>query len=662
MRTTWDRVLIAGDAVAAGTETAYRAVAAAPGEAHGIRADLCETHPGGIEPGEPILRLGHLTDLHLADTQSPLRLDFAMQVGERSPGWGGAVTYTFRPHELLTAHAADAMLRTLRGLDLDLCVVTGDSTDNAQANELATFLALMNGRDVAPVSAGGVYLGPQSAEWGDPWYWVPDVPGDRYQHRWGYPHVPGLVDAAATPFRASGAGVPWIGCLGNHDVLVGGTTAVTDELSAIAVGDRKAVRLPADLGDERELELYLRDPVRLFSGPGVRVTADPGRRLLRTRDIVRAHLGAAVDLGGGVGGGVGADLGGEVGGAVGGTLSVPAHRVGTLPRGAGHTYRVGEATGDGSGAGAGPGGGEAAGTGSVGGEVGGAVGGTLSVPAHRVGTLPRGAGHTYRVGETTGDGGAGARPGGGVGPGTGSGGGAGMDAGATTATGAGPVGHGFTEANLRAGTAYYRYDPVPGVRVLVLDTNHRRGMWDGNVDRVQLEWLADELRGLGGADDPLVVIASHHATPSLGNGYGVCPDDEAAVAFAGELLEVALGCPNVVLWLNGHHHANRVVAHHRPGGGGLFEVTTASMVDWPTQARVIELVRQPGGILRITSTIVDHNAPLDPGPRPRTPGELASLHRQLAANDVWRGGARQGLTGTPPDRNVHMLVPLGRPM
>ncbi|WP_053207769.1 metallophosphoesterase [Jiangella muralis] len=527
MRTTWDRVLIAGDAVAAGTETAYRAVSAAPGEAHGVRADLCETHPGGIEPGEPILRLGHLTDLHLADTQSPLRLDFAMQVGERSPGWGGAVTYTFRPHELLTAHAADAMLRTLRGLGLDLCVVTGDSTDNAQANELAMFLALMDGGDVAPVSAGGVYRGPQSAEWGDPWYWVPEVPGDRYQHRWGYPHVPGLPAAAAAPFRAAGAGVPWIGCLGNHDVLVGGTTAVSDELDAIAVGGRKAVRLPADLGDERELELYLRDPVRLFSGPGVPVTADPERRLLRTRDIVRAHLG---------GGSVGTDAGGG---------------------------------------------------------------------------------------------------------------------------GAGPAGHGYTDANLRDGTAYYRYDPFPGVRVLVLDTNHRRGMWDGNVDRVQLEWLADELRGLRGDDDPLVVIASHHATPSLGNGYGVCPDDDAAVAFAGELLEVALGCPNVVLWLNGHHHANRVVAHHRPSGGGLFEVTTASMVDWPTQARVIELVRQPGGMLRMTSTIVDHDAPLDPGPRPRTPGELASLHRQLAANDVWRGGARQGLTGTPPDRNVHLLVPLG---
>ncbi|WP_157987721.1 TIGR03767 family metallophosphoesterase [Jiangella endophytica] len=522
MRTTRDRVLLAGDAVASGTETAYRALAAAPGEAHAIRADLCAMHPGDVGPGRPILRLAHLTDMHLADTQSPLRLDFAMQVGERSPGWGGAVTYTFRPHELMTAHAVDAMLRTLRGLDLDLCVVTGDSTDNAQANELATYLALMDGGEVAPVSAGGVYRGPQSAEWGDPWYWVPDVPGDRYQRRWGYPRIPGLTAAAAAPFRAAGAGTPWIGCLGNHDVLVGGTTAVSDELDAIAVGGRKAVGLPAGLGDERELELYLRDPVRLFSGPGVDVPADPERRLLRTRDIVRAHLGR--------------------GGAP------------------------------------------------------------------------------------------------------------------------GPAGRGYTADNLRAGTAYYRYDPVPGVRVLVLDTNHRQGMWDGNVDRAQLEWLADELRGLDGPDDPLVVIASHHATPSLGNAYGVCPDDHAAVAFAAELLEVALSCPNVVLWLNGHHHANRVVAHHRPRGGGLYEVTTASMIDWPTQARVIELVRQPDGVLRMTSTIVDHDAPLDPGPDPRSPGELASLHRRLAANDVWRGGARQGLTGTPPDRNVHLLVPPVRPV
>jgi hypothetical protein len=143
----------------------------------------------------------------------------------------------------------------------------------------------------------------------------------------------------------------------------------------------------------------------------------------------------------------------------------------------------------------------------------------------------------------------------------------------------------------------------------------------------------------------------------MGNGYGVCPDSPSGVAYADELLDAALSCPNVVLWLNGHHHANRVVAHHRQGGGGLFEVTTASMTDFPTQARVMELVRQDDGVLRITSTIYDHAAPLDPGPEPADVAGLASLHRQLAANDAWRGGARYGLGGTPVDRNVHLMVP-----
>ncbi|NED98015.1 hypothetical protein G1H11_22205 [Phytoactinopolyspora alkaliphila] len=513
---TTERTLVIGRPIRYGLEHPYFGFDEAPGEAHGVRADLV---PGAVVgPGRPLLRSAHLTDLHIADTQSPLRLDFAAKTAIERPGWGGAATYAFRANELLTSHAVAAMVETLSRLELDVAVLTGDSVDNAQFNEVEVYLSVMDGGVVRPVSAGGVYHGPQSPGWGDPWYWVPETGDSRYQRLWGYPTLPQVIPAASKPFDSPGVGAPWLACLGNHDALVGGTTAPSRDLSLIATGDSKPVALPDGIVAGEELTTFLARPSAIFSGPAREVSPDPERHLVDTAGYVAAHR---------------------------------------------------------------------------------------------------------------------AREG-----------------------GPGPAGHGFTESNQDTGTGYFRHDPAPGVCILVLDTNHREGMWDGSIDREQLSWLADELRALTGPDQPVVILASHHGTPSMGNGYGICPDSPAGVAYAAELLEVALSCPNVVLWLNGHHHANRIVAHHRRGGGGLFEVTTASMTDYPTQARVLELIQQDDGVLRITSTIVDHGAPLDPGPEPTDVAELASLHRQLAANDVWRGGARYGLGGTPVDRNVHLMVPL----
>jgi predicted MPP superfamily phosphohydrolase len=151
---TADRILVSGRPVQAGTDALYRAVTEAPGEAHGTRAELVSG--GRVAAGRSLLRLAHLTDLHIADTQSPLRLDFAARTASERPGWGGAVTYSFRPNELLTSHAVAAMVETLSRLDLDLAVVTGDNVDNMQQNEIDVYLSAMDGGLVRPATAGGV--------------------------------------------------------------------------------------------------------------------------------------------------------------------------------------------------------------------------------------------------------------------------------------------------------------------------------------------------------------------------------------------------------------------------------------------------------------------------------------------------------------------------
>jgi len=216
---------------------------------------------------------------------------------------------------------------------------------------------------------------------------------------------------------------------------------------------------------------------------------------------------------------------------------------------------------------------------------------------------------------------------------------------------------GFAEENQQQGTAYYAYDASPEVRVIVLDTNHRQGHWDGSIDRAQLEWLREQLASLGRPDDPYIVLASHHATPSINNNYGVCADTAHSEAYANEILALALECPRVVLWLNGHHHANRIAAHFRAGGGGFFEVTTTAIVDFPGQARVLDLWERPDGTVEVVSTMYDADVPLVPDHEALDFRNLASLHREVAANETWRGAARQGLGGLPTDRNARMLLP-----
>ena len=221
-----------------------------------------------------------------------------------------------------------------------------------------------------------------------------------------------------------------------------------------------------------------------------------------------------------------------------------------------------------------------------------------------------------------------------------------------------PSGHGFSEENRERGTAYYVHD-TPAVRFITLDTACPAGGAQGCITADQLHWLERRLeeahssfRSRGGAtvrtgrEDRLVVILSHHGFDSLTNQrtHQAAPGSDHVDR--GQLLETLLRFSNVVLWLNGHIHANRV--QPRPDqsgqGGGFWEVTTASLVDWPCQGRVVELSDIGDGMLAIACTMVDHQG-----------SELAGLHRELAGNAP-AGGFTAGRAGTPLDRNV--ILPL----
>jgi len=291
---TTDRRLGPGAVLRDGATAPYRAVHVLDGETHLIRDELYpESGPDG--PGRPLLCLAHITDLQIADVQSPTRFEFLN-------GQAGDPRYTGlwpcqRPQEVLVSHAVDALIRTLRrvrgpatGLPLSLAVTTGDAIDNAQWNELQAFLALFDGGLVAPDSGGPAYEGVQAPDWPDDIFWVPDYGKDRFRREFGFPHHPGLLERALRSFFSDGLGIPWLACFGNHEGLNQGVGTVTPGLAAALTGDRKPTALADGFPHELAIELFTRQPEAFMTGPYRQITADPGRRPVTRQDFVRAHL------------------------------------------------------------------------------------------------------------------------------------------------------------------------------------------------------------------------------------------------------------------------------------------------------------------------------------------------------------------------------------
>ncbi|MGO8907004.1 MAG: hypothetical protein ACLQMH_15495 [Solirubrobacteraceae bacterium] len=167
----------------------------------------------------------------------------------------------------------------------------------------------------------------------------------------------------------------------------------------------------------------------------------------------------------------------------------------------------------------------------------------------------------------------------------------------------------------------YSVDVGEHVRVIVLDLVRREGGSGGLVHPGQSQWLARELAR---ARERWVLVFSHQPLTSSAGGEA--------------LLAVLDGHPRVLAAVWGHTHRNTIVP--RPGrGGGYWLVSTASLIDYPQQARALQVVATAGGGVALRTWLLDHV------------GALGDISRELAYLDA-QGGRPQGFVGGRLDGNV----------
>lgn len=260
-----------------------------------------------------------------------------------------------------------------------------------------------------------------------------------------------------------------------------------------------------------------------------------------------------------------------------------------------------------------------------------------------------------------------------------------------------PKGHGLNlapedplaaEPDQRAG--YYAFDISDRVVGISMDTISYDGGPNGQLDNAQFQWIEETLkkysRSYYDADgvkrknptgkNKLVVLFSHHTSLTLNNPrvpdeppagmlpvHCFAPGDAEGCADGEGLGSLLQRYPNVVAWVNGHEHNNRVTPQPYEGdpARGYWEINTAAHIDWPQQSRLLEIAWKPGmdgraDTVFIYGTVVDHQA--SPDPKLADPIEyLASLSRIESYYDacVRENQATCEATGTPGDRNVKLV-------
>jgi hypothetical protein len=174
----------------------------------------------------------------------------------------------------------------------------------------------------------------------------------------------------------------------------------------------------------------------------------------------------------------------------------------------------------------------------------------------------------------------------------------------------------------------YAVDVGRELQLIVLDLARRGGGSGGLVRPDQPGWLASQLQREGTARR-WVIVVSHQ--PLAGSEGGE------------SILSLLDAHPGVIAALSGHTHRNLIEPR-----GHYWLISTASLIDYPQQARALRVLRTAGGGVAIQTWMLDHAAP----------GDLGAISRELAYLDA-QGGRPQGFAGGRLDRNVTLYLDAG---
>lgn len=282
----------------------YRQLVAGAGEPYMTRTDLVGGKASKVadEQRRSLAYLGHFSDIHLIDAQSPGRLEPLAALTK-------AMRDATRPQETMTVNVLAQMVEAVRasmtspvsGAPMLAAINTGDAADSKGGYELDWYIKILDGGDVVPNSGlKGQYQGVQA--WEDATYtYQPPFPDLDSYGEYGFPTLPDMLDKVVSQTVSSpGLPCPWYTTYGNHDALFMGNVPVQPSMSAYTTGDRKASTWQAmapqvldwwGLGTSSFEQMMLQLHTKFSQSDGLHTVAgDSGRTPFSRTEFMQAHL------------------------------------------------------------------------------------------------------------------------------------------------------------------------------------------------------------------------------------------------------------------------------------------------------------------------------------------------------------------------------------